>query len=41
MGEMGMGLADIEKLSFYPMPENLPSIVQLKLKTKELNFLLE
>ena len=31
---------DIEKLLFYPLNKNLPPIVQLKLRCKELNFLL-
>lgn len=31
---------DIEKLKFYPLDENLPPVVQLKLRCKELNFLL-
>lgn len=33
-------LFDIEKLKFYPLDKNLPPIVQLKLRSKELNFLL-
>jgi four helix bundle protein len=32
---------DIESLPFYPLDKNLPPIVQLKLKCKELNYLLE
>lgn len=31
---------DIEKLKFYPLDTKLPPIVQLKLRCKELNFLL-
>jgi four helix bundle protein len=31
---------DIEKLPFYPLDRNLPPIVQLKLRAKELNYLL-
>lgn len=31
---------DIEKLKFYPLDENLPPIIKLKLRCKELNFLL-
>jgi len=31
---------DIEKLKFYPLDKTLPPIIQLKLKAKELNFLL-
>src|SRR3990167_1154958 len=33
-------LLDIENLSFYPLDTSLPSIIQLKLRAKELNFLL-
>jgi four helix bundle protein len=33
-------LLDIEKLKFYPLDEKLPPIVKLKLRCKELNFLL-
>lgn len=33
-------LFDIETLKFYPLDENLPPIVQLKLRCKELNYLL-
>lgn len=32
---------DIEKIPFYPLDKSLPSVVQLKLRCKELNFLLE
>lgn len=31
---------DIEKIKFYPLDINLPMIVQLKLRAKELNFIL-
>lgn len=51
MGEMGTPSApstpstpfvpfDIEKIPFYPLNKNLPPIVQLKLRAKELNYLL-
>lgn len=33
-------LLDVEKIPFYPLDKNLPSIIQLKLRCKELNFLL-
>lgn len=48
-GEMGNPLSplnplnspfDIEKLKFYPLDENLPPVVKLKLRCKELNFIL-
>ncbi|MEI6650018.1 MAG: four helix bundle protein [Candidatus Moraniibacteriota bacterium] len=41
-GEMGAkrGL-DIEKLKFYPLDAGLPKVVRLKLRCKELNFLLD
>lgn len=32
---------DIEKIPFYPLDPHLPPIVQLKLRAKELNFLLD
>ena len=32
---------DIEKIPFYPLDKSLPPVVQLKLRCKELNFLLE
>lgn len=35
------GKMDIEKLKFYPINPNLPPVVQLKLRCKELNFLLD
>lgn len=31
---------DIEKIPFYPLDKNLPTIIQLKLRCKELNYLL-
>jgi hypothetical protein len=31
---------DIDKLKFYPLDRSLPPIVQLKLRCKELNYLL-
>lgn len=34
-------IGDIEKLRFYPIDPNLPSVVQLKLRCKEMNFLLD
>jgi hypothetical protein len=33
-------LSEIEKIPFYPLNHNLPPIIQLKLKCKELNYLL-
>ena len=39
MGEKGE-IGDIEKLRFYPLDKNLPPIIQLKLRAKELNFIL-
>ena len=33
--------SDIEKLSFFPLDSSLPPVVQLKLRAKELNYLLE
>lgn len=41
MGERGMKgeMEDIEKLKFYPIDSNLPSVVKLKLECKELNYL--
>lgn len=39
MGEKGE-MGDIEKLKFYPLDINLPPIIQLKLRAKELNFIL-
>lgn len=32
---------EIEKLFFYPLDAKLPNVVQLKLRAKELNFLIE
>ncbi len=39
-GEKGIRRLEIEKLKFYPLDKNLPPIVQLKLRAKEVNFLL-
>jgi four helix bundle protein len=39
MGERG--LSDVERLPFYPLDSRLPPIVQLKLRCKEVNFLLD
>lgn len=39
-GEKGDEIGDIEKLKFYPLDETLPPVVQLKLRAKEVNFLL-
>lgn len=33
-------LLEVEKLKFYPLDQNLPLVIQLKLRCKELNFLL-
>ena len=50
MGEKGESLStrsdplnpfNIEKIPFYPLDPLLPPVIQLKLKAKELNFLLE
>jgi four helix bundle protein len=42
MGERGTGsLLDVEKLPFYPLDTHLSPIVQLKLRCKEVNFLLD
>lgn len=45
MGERGgkgyAEMGDIEKLKFYPLDPALPSVVQLKLRCKEMNFLLD
>ncbi len=35
-----MGIEEVETLRFYPIDSHLPPIVQLKLRCKELNFLL-
>ena len=35
-----LSLSDIEKLQFYPLNPSLPPIIQLKLRCKEINFLL-
>ncbi len=40
MGERGK-MSDIEKIPFYPLDPNLPLVVGLKLRAKELNFLLD
>lgn len=40
MGERGE-MGDIEKIPFYPLNPSFPFIVQLKLRAKELNYLLE
>lgn len=39
MGEMS--LSQVEKLPFYPLDSHLPPIVKLKLRCKEVNFLLD
>lgn len=42
MGIMGeRGVLDVERLPFYPLDAHLPPIVQLKLRCKEINFLLD
>lgn len=43
MGEMGKPISpfEIESIPFYPLDPLLSPVVQLKLRTKELNFLLE
>src|SRR3989344_3469241 len=43
MGERGSveKMGDLEKIAFYPLDIALPLVVQLKLRSKELNFLLE
>lgn len=38
-GERGFK-GDIEKIKFYPLDKNLPPIIQLKLRCKELNYLI-
>ena len=35
-----MGIKEVERLPFYPLDTHLPTLVQLKLRCKELNFLL-
>ena len=40
IGEMGEGRLEIEKLKFYPLDKKLPPVVQMKLRAKEVNFLL-
>ena len=39
-GETGEKRLEIEKLKFYPLDKSLPPVVQLKLRAKEVNFLL-
>lgn len=39
--EKGEEIKDIEKLKFYPLDPQLPPIVQLKLRCKEINYLLD
>jgi len=41
MGEKGGRGLDIEKLKFYPLDPGLPRVVRLKLRCKELNYLLD
>lgn len=41
MGERGNEWGDIEKIPFYPLNPILPPIIRLKLRAKELNFLLD
>lgn len=41
LDERGARRLDIEKLKFYPLDPNLPPVVQLKLRCKELNYLLD
>ncbi|MEK7078317.1 MAG: four helix bundle protein [Patescibacteria group bacterium] len=41
-GQAGkMGIEEIEKIPFYPLNTHLPHCLQLKLRAKELNFLLD
>ncbi len=40
MGLTHFTLLEVEKLKFYPLDQNLPLVIQLKLRCKELNFLL-
>ncbi|MBI4119906.1 MAG: four helix bundle protein [Parcubacteria group bacterium] len=40
-GERGNEWGDIEKIPFYPLNPILPPIIRLKLRAKELNFLLD
>jgi four helix bundle protein len=41
MGEKGLSLSQVELLPFYPLDAHLPPIVKLKLRCKEVNFLLD
>lgn len=41
MGERGFDIARVEKLPFYPLNTHLPLLIQLKLRCKELNMLLQ
>jgi len=41
MGEKGQTLTEVERLRFYPLDTHLPLLIQLKLRGKELNLLLE
>ena len=40
-GQEERGGFDIEKLKFYPLDTGLPRVVRLKLRCKELNYLLD
>ena len=40
-GEMGWTMQRVEKLPFYPLDSHLPLLIQLKLRCKELNFLIQ
>ncbi|MGW8185265.1 MAG: four helix bundle protein [Candidatus Moraniibacteriota bacterium] len=39
--ERGWNISKVEKLRFYPLDLSLPLVIQLKLQSKELNFLLK
>lgn len=41
IGEKGVEIEKVENLRFYPLNKNLPPVVRLKLRCKELNFLLD
>ena len=41
MGERGWDIVRVEKLLFYPLNSHLPLLIQLKLRCKELNMLLQ
>jgi len=41
MGEKGGHLESVEKLLFYPLNTHLTPLVQLKLRCKELNYLID